>query len=82
MAPALTLLTAPGCHLCEHARDVLDELSGEGLLHWRELSPATAEGQALEPGLPPLRPVLLAADGGVVAYGRLSARRLRRTLAT
>jgi hypothetical protein len=72
----LVLLTAPDCHLCGHGREVLGELGSE----WREVSDASEEGQRLAVAAPPLRPVLYAADGSVVAYGRLSLKRLRRQL--
>ena len=78
MRPVI-LLTAPDCHLCEHGREVLGQLASEGLLSWRAVEADSDEGRALAAAAPPLRPVLLDADGRVVAYGRLSARRLRRT---
>jgi hypothetical protein len=80
MPAELILLTAPDCHLCDHGRAVLDELAAEGLLRWREVSTESTEGQRLQRGAPPLRPVLLDRDERALAFGRLSARRLRRTL--
>ena len=77
MAGELILLTAPGCHMCAHARLTLDELG----LAWREVAEDSPEGATLIATAPPLRPVLLDASGAVVAYGRLSARRLRRDIA-
>lgn len=77
---ALLLLSAPNCNLCAHARDVLDALEAEGLLRWRELDADSLEGQRLAACAPPLRPVLLDANGCVIAYGRLSQRRLARKL--
>lgn len=77
---ALVLLSAPDCHLCRHARDVLDALEADGLLRWRELDADSLEGQRLAAGAPPLRPLLLDANGAVIAYGRLSQRRLARDL--
>ena len=74
MAAELVLLTAPGCHMCAHARVTLDELG----LPWREVAEETDEGARLAAAAPPLRPVLFDSDGELVAYGRLSARRLRR----
>jgi hypothetical protein len=70
------LLTASDCHLCEHAKDVLAELG----LDWREVHADTPEGRRLAATAPPLRPVLYDAEGTCVAYGRLSARRLRKQL--
>lgn len=77
---ALMLLTARDCHLCAHGREVLDEIAADGHLRWREVDADSDEGQALAAAAPPLRPVLYDADGHVLAYGRLSARRLRREL--
>ena len=74
----LILLTAPDCHLCSHAQRVLDDLG----LGWREVSTDSPEGARLAAGAPPLRPLLLDPGGSVVAAGRLSARRLRRDLAS
>ena len=79
MSP-LVLLTAPDCHLCAHARQVLDMLAAEGLLRWRELDADSVEGARLAASAPPLRPVLFDATGQVIAYGRLSRRRLLREL--
>ena len=74
---ALVLLTAPDCHLCGHGRQVLDELAAD----WREVSTDSEEGRRLAAAAPPMRPVLYTADGRLVAYGRLSLKRLRRQLA-
>jgi hypothetical protein len=76
----LLLLTAPDCHLCAHARDVLDGLTADGLLSWREIDADSEQGRRLAATAPPLRPVLFHPDGRVIGYGRLSAKRLRRHL--
>ena len=76
----LALLTAQDCHLCAHGREVLDDLAAEGLLSWREVSTTSPEGERLAAIAPPMRPVLFSDDGRVLGYGRLSQRRLRRTL--
>lgn len=76
----LILLTADDCHLCAHGRAVLDALASSGLLQWREVDARSEEGRPLAATAPPLRPVLLTPDGRVLAYGRLSSQRLRRTL--
>ena len=75
MSP-FVLLTSAGCHLCGHGRQVLDELG----LPWREVDAESEEGRGLGLTAPPLRPVLFDADGRVLAYGRLSLRRLRREI--
>jgi hypothetical protein len=77
---SVLLLTAPDCHLCAHGREVLDGLAAEDLLSWREVGPDSAEGRALTATAPPLRPVLFGEDGRVIAYGRLSQKRLRKQL--
>jgi hypothetical protein len=74
------LLTGQDCHLCAHGREVLDALASEGRLSWREVDAESAEGRQLAAAAPPLRPVLFDPDGRIVAYGRLSAKRLRREL--
>jgi hypothetical protein len=77
---AVTLLTARDCHLCAHGREVLEGLAAEGLIDWHEVDAGSAEGRSLAATAPPLRPVLYDPRGRVLAYGRLSARRLRRQL--
>lgn len=77
----LLLLTATDCHLCAHGREVLDALARERLLSWREIDADSDEGRRLAAAAPPLRPVLFDSDERVIAYGRLSARRLRGQLA-
>ena len=77
----LVLLTAHDCHLCAHGRESLDELAAEVHLSWREIDADSDEGRALAASAPPLRPVLYDAEGHVLAYGRLSAKRVRRQLA-
>ena len=72
MSP-LKLLTAEDCYLCEHAKAVLAELD----IPFVEISPDSEEGQRLAAGAPPLRPVLYGPQDRMLAYGRLSARRLR-----
>ena len=79
---SLTLLTDPECHLCRHSRQVLDVLSREDILRWREISTESEEGRSLvAAGAPPMRPVLYGETGTVIAYGRLSERRLRKAFA-
>ena len=71
------LLTAADCHLCEHGKAVLDELGAE----WREVDATSPEGERLAAAAPPMRPVLFTGDGRLVAYGRLSLKRLRKQFA-
>lgn len=74
----LIYVTTEDCHFCEHGRDVLDDLGVER----REIVTDSDEAEALaEKGIPlSFLPVLT--DGErVVAYGRLSEKRLRKELA-
>jgi len=78
----LLLVTAPECHLCAHAREVLGEIGAETLLAVREVDVESEEAQALAARGVPLVFLPLLWDGErVLAYGRLSERRLRRELA-
>ncbi len=73
----LLLVTGEDCHLCEHARDVLVRLGVAA----REIDVEGEEASALaRRGIPlAFLPVLTDCER-VVAYGRLSERRLRRDL--
>lgn len=73
----LTLVTGADCHLCKHGRDTLGALG----VAYREvdvLSPEAADLAAQ--GVPLWFLPVLAEGTRVVAYGRLSERRLRREL--
>ena len=73
----LLLITGADCHLCEHARSVLAELS----LPVREIDVESDEAGALADHGVPLAFLPVLWDGKrVVAYGRLSEGRLRRDL--
>ena len=76
-AADFVLVTSEGCHLCEHARTTLASLGLEA----RELSVDSEEARDLAALGVPLAflPVLLEGTC-VVAYGRLSERRLRKDL--
>lgn len=77
----LTLVTAPGCHLCDHARRVLARLGDSWPVVVEELSWHSPEGLALvrRDGVP--FPPALYVAGELYGYGRLSEARLRRELA-
>lgn len=75
--PGLVLITAPDCHLCSHARSVMSALSLEAT----EVDIASPEAQALAGRGVPLAFLPVLWDGArIVAYGRLSEKRLRREL--
>lgn len=77
----VTLLTQDDCAMCEHAKQVLARVGVDHPLEVREIRLTTPEGQelALRHGVLFAPGVLL--DGESFAYGRLSERKLRRTLA-
>ena len=73
----LLYITTNDCPLCEHGREVLDKLG----VARREIADSSEEAAALaERGIPlAFMPVLT--DGSrVIAYGRLSDKRLRKEL--
>lgn len=72
----LQLLTAADCHFCERAKAVLAELG----LDYREVDADSDAGRQLAATAPPMRPVLYDGEGAVLAYGRLSLKRLRRQI--
>lgn len=75
-----TLVTAPECRLCQHAREVLSRLQRAWPLLVDEVGWSSAEGQVLvrRDGLP--FPPALYVGGELYGYGRLSEGRLRRLL--
>lgn len=73
---ALLLVTAEDCHLCDHAKAVLDQLA----VPWREIDADSADGERLAHSAPPLRPLLFTDQERLVGYGRLSLKRLRKQL--
>ena len=73
----LVLVTTDDCHFCDHAREVLDELG----LEVRAVDAGSAEAGELARRRVPLAFLPVLTDGErVIAYGRLSAKRLRREL--
>ena len=78
MSNQLVFVTSHDCHLCEHGREVLAELR----LAARELDVESAEAQQLASQGVPLAFLPVLWDGErVLAYGRLSEKRLRKELA-
>jgi hypothetical protein len=74
----LVYVTGADCHLCEHGRTVLGQLR----LTVREIDVESPEAAELARGGVPLSFLPVLSDGRrVVAYGRLSEKRLRRDLA-
>jgi glutaredoxin len=78
----ITLLTQTDCGLCEHAKQVLARVAADHPLTVTEIDLGSDEGQdlALSAGVLFAPGVLI--DGEPFSYGRLSERRLRKTLQT
>lgn len=73
----LVLVTTSDCHFCAHAHEVLDELG----LEPREVDVGSAEADELARRGIPLAFLPVLTDGEhAIAYGRFSARRLRKEL--
>ena len=73
----LVYVTTDDCHLCEHGREILDELGVER----REISGSSAEAEQLAAAGIPLGFLPVLTDGEhVIAYGRFSEKRLRKEL--
>lgn len=78
----LTLVTASDCHLCEHAKHVLDRIAFDVPFSLRTVDVESAEAQSLAArGIPLSFLPALVEDGRLLAYGRLSEKRLRKDLA-
>ncbi len=74
------LVTSEGCHYCGDARELLDRLQGEFPLDVEEVDLASPEGAALQRRWRAPYPPLLFIDDEYFGYGRISERKLRKTL--
>jgi glutaredoxin len=77
---AVTLLTQPGCGLCEVAKAVLARVGDDYPLTVTEVDVRSEHGQRLAADAGVLFAPGVLLDGQPFCYGRLSERRLRRTL--
>ena len=77
---AITLLTQADCALCEHAKQVLAQVSADHPLDVTEVDLATEHGRGLAAGAGVLFAPGVLLEGRPFGYGRLSERRLRRAL--
>ena len=78
----VTLVTASDCHLCEHAQRVLARIGHDVPLSVRTIDVESAEAQSLaERGIPLAFLPALVEDERLLAYGRLSEKRLRKDFA-
>lgn len=76
----ITLLTQNACGFCDHAKEVLQRVAQDHPLQVIEVDLTSEEGQQLarQAGVVFAPGVLI--DGGPFSFGRLSERKLRRTL--
>jgi hypothetical protein len=73
----LLYITTEDCHFCDHGREVLDELG----VKRRELAVDSKEAEALAARGIPLSFLPVLTEGTrVIAFGRFSARHLRKEL--
>lgn len=73
----ITLLTRPGCHLCDDARAVIARVAGELGVSWRERDITRSESDLRDYG--EMIPVTLI-DGVQHDFWRVSEQRLRAAL--
>jgi hypothetical protein len=76
----ITLLTQDDCAFCDIAKEVLRRLDGAYPLRVTEISLASDQGQRLARSAGVLFAPGVLVDGAPFSYGRLSERKLRRTL--
>lgn len=75
----LVLLSRPGCHLCDDARQVVERVAGERGIGWTEVDVTKAGDTELLDAYGDRLPVLLL-DGAEHAYWRVEPERLRAAL--
>lgn len=76
----ITLLTQAHCTFCDLAKEILDRLGRDYPLQVRELDLTSPEGKRLAATAGVLFAPGVLLDGEAFSYGRLSERKLRRTL--
>ena len=78
----VTLLTKVACAYCDHAKEVLDRVRRDYPLRVSEIGLDTVEGELLARRVGVMFAPGVLIDGEPFSYGRLSERKLRRTLRT
>ena len=76
----ITLLTQSSCGLCDHAKEVLSRVGADYPLEITEIDLAGEDGQRLARQAGVLFAPGLLVDGESFSFGRISERKLRRTL--
>jgi glutaredoxin len=77
---AITLLTQADCAYCEHAKKVLARVGADHPLEITEIDITSGPGRMLAARAGVVFAPGLLVDGRPFGYGRISERRLRRTL--
>ncbi|ASU81831.1 thioredoxin family protein [Nocardiopsis gilva YIM 90087] len=80
MTAEITLLTQADCDLCEHAKRVLEAVGADHDIHVTEIDLDTDTGRRLAQKARVLFAPGTLLDGEPFGHGRLSERKLRRTL--
>ena len=75
--PRITLISKPGCHLCDQAREVIERVAGDLGVQWVELS--ILDDPKLSAAYSEQIPVTLV-DGGQHDYWAVDEDRLRAAL--
>ena len=81
MTTRITLLTQEDCGLCEHAKQVLARVSSDYPVTVEEVNLRTDHGRRLAEKAGVMFPPGVLVDDLPFGYGRLSERKLRKTLA-
>ena len=76
----VTLLTTTECHLCDHAKEVLQRVAMDHPMDIEEVPFGTERGRRLAQETNLVFPPGVLVDGQPFSYGRLSERKLRRLL--
>ncbi len=76
----ITLLTQTDCGLCDHAKQVLAQVGQDYPLQVTEIDLANEQGHQLAARAGVMFAPGVLVDGEPFSYGRLSERKLRRTL--
>jgi hypothetical protein len=79
-ARSVIVVTSSGCHLCELAREVVAGMADEFALEVTVVELRSPEGQRLASSHRMPFPPLVLIDGVAHGHGRISEKRLRRTL--
>ena len=77
----IVLVTASGCHFCDDANRLLDEIGVETPLAVRTVQLSSDEGRRLLVRYRVPYPPILLVDGVFFGYGRISRRKLETHLA-